>query len=257
MVPGFAVAQWLRCCATNRKVAASILAGVIGMFHWHNPSHRTGSTQSLTEMITRSISCGKGGRRIRLTTLPPYWAVVTKSGNLNFLEPSGPLQACSGTALPLMAPGLVYCSYKPETFIGTLHQKNICKFNCRKNETLLIYFFPQLSLCPSLCQRIPRTFPSLPDIHLICSPTLGVERSFGQNDTFGGKLINLVALNKIAVDLRKNYYFVSCHRPLLLYSLVLLLLFRRWSPSLMLQFSDLQYFPYYVWRSVCFLKRIY
>jgi hypothetical protein len=24
-----------------------------------------------------------------------------KSGNLNFLEPSGPLQACNGTALPL------------------------------------------------------------------------------------------------------------------------------------------------------------
>jgi len=23
-----------------------------------------------------------------------------KSGNLNFLEPSGPLQACNGTALP-------------------------------------------------------------------------------------------------------------------------------------------------------------
>jgi hypothetical protein len=26
---------------------------------------------------------------------------VMKSGNLNFLEPSGPLQACNGTALPL------------------------------------------------------------------------------------------------------------------------------------------------------------
>ena len=31
--------------------------------------------------------------------LPPFCAVVTKSGNLNFLEPSGPLQACNGTAL--------------------------------------------------------------------------------------------------------------------------------------------------------------
>ena len=36
-----------------------------------------------------------------LTTLPPPCAVVMKSGNLNFLEPSGPLQACNGTALPL------------------------------------------------------------------------------------------------------------------------------------------------------------
>jgi len=29
--------------------------------------------------------------------LPPSCAVVTKSGNLNFLEPSGPLRACNGT----------------------------------------------------------------------------------------------------------------------------------------------------------------
>jgi len=31
----------------------------------------------------------------------PSSCVVTKSGNLNFLEPSGPVQACNGTALPL------------------------------------------------------------------------------------------------------------------------------------------------------------
>ena len=48
-----AVAQWLRCCATNRKVAGSIPDGVTGIFHWHNPSDRTmalGSTQPLIEM---------------------------------------------------------------------------------------------------------------------------------------------------------------------------------------------------------------
>jgi hypothetical protein len=45
---------------------------------------------------------GKGGRCVRLTTLPPPCTVVMKSGNLNFLEPSGPLQACNGTALPLL-----------------------------------------------------------------------------------------------------------------------------------------------------------
>ena len=44
---------------------------------------------------------GKGGRCVRLTTLPPSCAVVTKSGNINFLEPSGPLQACNGNDLPL------------------------------------------------------------------------------------------------------------------------------------------------------------
>jgi len=35
--------------------------------------------------------------------LPPSCAVVTKCGSLNFLEPSGPAQACNGTALPLRA----------------------------------------------------------------------------------------------------------------------------------------------------------
>ena len=31
--PGTAVAQWLRCCATNLKVAGSIPADVSGIFH--------------------------------------------------------------------------------------------------------------------------------------------------------------------------------------------------------------------------------
>ena len=52
---------------------------------------------------------GKCGRCIRLTTLPPSCAVFMKSGNLNFLEPSEPLQACNGTALPLL-----YCSVEKE-----------------------------------------------------------------------------------------------------------------------------------------------
>ena len=30
---GTAVAQWLRCCAINQKVAGSIPDGVIGIFH--------------------------------------------------------------------------------------------------------------------------------------------------------------------------------------------------------------------------------
>jgi len=58
-----------------------------------------GSTLPLTEMSTGLFPGGKGGRFIRLTTLPPFSAVVMKSGNLNFLENSGSLQACNGTAL--------------------------------------------------------------------------------------------------------------------------------------------------------------
>ena len=56
---------------------------------------------------------GKGGQCVRLTTLPPSCAVVTKSGNLKFLEPSGPLQACNGTDLPLpyWSTPSVICTY--------------------------------------------------------------------------------------------------------------------------------------------------
>jgi hypothetical protein len=56
----------------------------------------------LTEMSTRCISWSKGGRCVRLTTLPPSCAVVMKSGTLNYLERSGPLQACNGTVLPFI-----------------------------------------------------------------------------------------------------------------------------------------------------------
>ena len=58
---GTAMAQWLRCCATNRKVAGSIPDGVIGIFRCHNPPDRTmtlGSTQPLTDRGTRRIPGG-------------------------------------------------------------------------------------------------------------------------------------------------------------------------------------------------------
>ena len=48
---GTAVAKWLRCCATNRKVAGSIQAVVSGFFIDKRPSDRTmvlGSFQPLT-----------------------------------------------------------------------------------------------------------------------------------------------------------------------------------------------------------------
>jgi len=44
---------------------------------------------------------GNVGRCLRLTSLPSSCAVVMNSGNHNFLETSGPLQAYNGTALPL------------------------------------------------------------------------------------------------------------------------------------------------------------
>jgi len=50
----------------------------------------------------------KGGRCVRLTTLPPSWAIVTKSGNLYFLETSGYI----GHDLLLHLLVLLYTSYR-------------------------------------------------------------------------------------------------------------------------------------------------
>jgi len=101
VLSGTALAQWLRCCATNRKVAGSIPAGVSGFFNdiksfrsHCGPGVESASNKNEYQMYFLE---GKDGRCVRLTTLPPSCAVVTKSGNLNFLEPSGPLRACNGT----------------------------------------------------------------------------------------------------------------------------------------------------------------
>jgi len=55
-------------------------------FHCHKTPDRTialGSTQPLTELSTRCISWRyTGGRCVRLTFLPPFCAVVMKSGNI-------------------------------------------------------------------------------------------------------------------------------------------------------------------------------
>jgi len=91
-------------CATSRKVTGSIPDRVIGIFRLHNPSGRTmtlGLTQSLTEMSTRNISwwvkvAGAWGWQPYHLHVP----IVLKSGSLKFLEPSGPVQGCNGTALP-------------------------------------------------------------------------------------------------------------------------------------------------------------
>jgi len=96
-----AVAQWLRCCATNQKVAGSIPAGVIGIFHLHKilpiALWSRGRLSLEQKWVPGTFSGGKGGQCVRLTTLPLSCTVVMKSGSLISLEPSGLLQACNGT----------------------------------------------------------------------------------------------------------------------------------------------------------------
>jgi hypothetical protein len=57
-----------------------------------------GLTQPLTEMSIRNVSWGL--RRLVRRADKLYVPIVLKSGSLNFLEPSGPVQDCNGFALP-------------------------------------------------------------------------------------------------------------------------------------------------------------
>ena len=82
----------------------SIPDGVTEIFHWHNPSGRTMalvSTQPLTEMSTGNIPWGL--KAVGAYGWQPYRIHVPsfmKSADLNLLEHSGPVQACTGIALP-------------------------------------------------------------------------------------------------------------------------------------------------------------
>jgi len=61
-----------------------------------------------------------------LTTLPPFCAVVMKSGNLNFLEPSGPFQACNGTNLPLPVVTYEGWNFNSGNYLFTTDTKYTC-----------------------------------------------------------------------------------------------------------------------------------
>ena len=85
-----AVPQWLRCCATNRKVADSIPAGVSGFFI-DIKSFRSHYGLGVDSAFSRNEY-----QEHFLGVKRP----VSKADNL---EPSWPLQACNGTDLPLTA----------------------------------------------------------------------------------------------------------------------------------------------------------
>ena len=88
--------------------------------------------------------------------LPPSCAVVTKSGNLNVLQPSGPVQACNGTALPL-------------NLRVTFHQHDLCTPDeCIKTHLCFLQGYLQVSALDQIMIRenVYNRGKSLLDVHL-------------------------------------------------------------------------------------------
>jgi hypothetical protein len=98
------VAQWLRHCATNRKVAGLIPDGFTEFFHWRNPTGRTmalGVDSASNRNENQEYFLGvkaTGARGWQLCHL--HVLIVLKSGILNLLETTGPVKACNGITLP-------------------------------------------------------------------------------------------------------------------------------------------------------------
>jgi hypothetical protein len=95
----------LRHCAKTRKVAGFIPDCVIGIFLWHNPSGRTMAlvvSASNRNEYQENLSCGvKAAGAWGWQSYHLHVPIVLKSGSLNLMEPSGPVQAWNGIALPL------------------------------------------------------------------------------------------------------------------------------------------------------------
>jgi hypothetical protein len=75
------------------------------------------------------IPGSKGGQCVGLTTLHLHVPIVLKSGSLNLLEPSGPVKACNGIALP--------CKYVSISYQLTVQMDSFRSTVCIEN--LIIY----------------------------------------------------------------------------------------------------------------------
>ena len=144
-VMGTAVAQWLRCCATNRKVVASIPAGVIGFFfdiksfrsHYGSGVDSASNRNEYQEYFLEV----KGGRCVRLTT---YDNPVPLSRN------QGTLASWNLLGLSRLLMGLLF-------FFATC---NVISH--------IAYKAPNISTVRSTCAVPIRLFSLVPPFRLCC-----------------------------------------------------------------------------------------
>jgi len=104
----------------------TIIAGVSGIFYWHNLSGRTmamGSTQPLTEMSTRNISCGvkaAGAYGWQTYHLHVQTVLKSESFSVSVLQPQGLSRPVMG--LPYLLPQIIY--------IGPVVQEWMTELQC-------------------------------------------------------------------------------------------------------------------------------
>ena len=123
----------------------SIPAGVSGLFfeikyfrsHYGPGVESTSNRNEYQEYFLGVKAAGAYGWQP--TTI---YAVVTQSGNLNFLETSGPLQTCNGTALPFYMKGEFSC----RSWLYTAH--HVHYRSCYMLELKKLHF-KRYSLTPS------------------------------------------------------------------------------------------------------------
>ena len=96
----------MRHCDKSRKVAGSIADGVTGIFDInlhaalrYDPEVDSASNRNEYQEYFLGEGGGKGGRCVELKSYYLHVPIVLKSGSLNLLEPSVPVQACNGNAL--------------------------------------------------------------------------------------------------------------------------------------------------------------
>jgi hypothetical protein len=106
--------NWLRHCSTSQKVTDLIPSGVIGIFHWHNPSgcpmDPGVNWASNRNEYQENFLWGKGSQCVGLTLLPSCANCL----EIWRLQTPETLRACTGIALPFT---YQYLFIKPFPFL--------------------------------------------------------------------------------------------------------------------------------------------
>jgi len=119
-----------------------------------------GLTQTLTQMSTRNISWGWRRPVRRADNLTTFMCRLSlKSGSVNFLEPSGPVQVCNGIALPFCTlDALISHIY---SWNKTLHVSDSSPVHHQEFFTVHTAMVYVIQVCWQLASRI-RTFRPYP-----------------------------------------------------------------------------------------------